>query len=451
MARQIQCPYCNGSVLSNKVARTFSSISGFFSRTFNVNLPTGLLDTLSGSGPVSKKALRKGECKVCNGKGTIPDPSDDQERYQKSLAIAQEKSARILELENALAPACGNRYTIIQGHELLEVGIGINDAPSYRVDKEKSIANWGLEDMANINVKEGGSIPRGAKRNHVQGINPLPTPGGHYTIKCANKLSIITGAQGVDITTGGPLVISGGITRITGPEITIGTQTGRLALEGETVNLNGKSVEVAPTDGHFFVKGTISNTGNIMCAGHGHMESASVVNLSLPGKNASTNPSAPTDGKTGPAVWSGMAVAGAVKDLAAFVLANTSHPKLAQNIAMPRFMLGLQEKMEAIAYASMPFEMVPTGLVFGVQAGSGVLPIFNFPHTHKLPDLIHAHDIRVPNIDISADDAGGVRAKAAGASSPAPKYTSTSATAKSEAIKSLVTGTAGPAVAALTS
>lgn len=447
--REIPCPFCSGQVLVKNGGRAFSSISGFLQRSFAIRIPTNLLSYIQEKLPVSKKEIIKGKCEACDGKGTIKDPSDDNERYNKVKQNAESKSKEIIELEGKLAPPCGNRYTIIQGCDLLEVGLGMNDAPSYRVDKEKSVRNKGLIDPSKTNTKKGGpQIPEGGKANHVQGLNPLASPGGHYLIKCSNKFSILVGAQGIDINTGGPIVINGGITKITGPEITIGTQTGRLSLQGDVVDISGKSVEIAPTDGHFFVKGTISNTGNLMVGGHNHSESLSFVKAECIGRNEITKPAAPSDMYSGPAFWGSISAEGvtsALKDLAGFVTSKTANPTEAQQLLTPRFVDGLRDKVLNLTYTTRPRELKPSGIMLPgecVVVGTGNLgfpvtctnpqPIllYNFPHIHALPDLVHTHEVRIPDIDCSADSAQDLRNRQGGVSANAPLHKTSASSIK---------------------
>jgi hypothetical protein len=81
--------------------------------------------------------------------------------------------------------------------------------------------------------------------------------------------------------------------------------------------------------------------------------------------------------------------------------------------------------MKNLMKKSLPVEPVPTGFVFNVQPGTGILPIFNFPHHHTLGDMVHAHDTKVPNIKIT-DGCKVVRASAAGKVSRAPVMANTS-------------------------
>jgi hypothetical protein len=434
--RETKCPYCTGKILPKTGGRLFSTIGGFLQRNFNIRIPTALLSYLKENTPVTTKSVLKGKCEACKGKGTIKDPSDDSAKYEKAKAIAQKRSKEIEKNEALLAPPCGNRYTIIQGSDLLEVGIGMNDAPSYRVDKDKGVRNSGLIDPGKIETKKAGpSFPSGATANHVQGLNPPASPGGHYVIKCSNKFSLLTGAQGIDITTGGPINIHGGITQIIGPEVTVGSKTGRLVLEGDVVNINGKSIEVTPNDGHLFVKGTISNTGNLMVGGHVHAESMSFTKAECSGKNEITTISSSSDLMTGPAFWGGLAMEALpsiIKDLVQNTVQNAAEPKFAQQLISMRGVFSISEKMVNMAYAAIPQEIKPSGWILpGTLVGqAGPYPciatapvlLFNFPHVHALPDLRHTHEVRVPDLDCSADSAQEVRGKQSGVAGAAPLH-----------------------------
>lgn len=454
--RSTQCPFCTGEFLAKTQGKAIQSISGFLQRSFNIRIPSPLISFLQNQSPIGKKSLFKGGCPACKGKGSLPDPSDDSSKYDQVKQLAESKSKELLELENQLAPACGNRYTIIQGNDLLEVGLGMNSSPSYRIDKEKSVRNKGLIDPSKIDTEKGGpQIPEGAPCNHVQGLNPMATPGGSYTIKCSNKFSVVTGAQGIDLTTGGPLTISGGITRITAPELTIGTSSGRLTLEGEVVNINGKSVEISPSDGHLFVKGTMSTTGNIMVGGHCHAESISLTKLECTGRNDLTKPASPSDLNTGPAFWGGVGVEGikaVVKDMMGYTTSKSTNPVEAQQMVSQKFMDGLRDKVLNLSYNMRPWEQKETGYILpGTKVNmqgttpcnyggiaSGVvsctviqpIPINNFPHSHALPDLSHCHEVRVPDFDFSSDSCAEVRGKQGGVAQGAPLHKDSSSALK---------------------
>lgn len=418
MARQIQCPNCTGKVLTKKAGRPFASINAFLQRSFNIRIPNlDIINYIKERSPVNKLTISKGKCEYCGGKQVIDDPTDDTDKQEQVKANLDGRKEEIEELEARLASPGGNRYTIIQGSDLLEVGLGMNDTPSYRIDCEKDLANGRLLDPGEGDMKQGGpQIPKGAKRTLVVGTNPPASPGGHYVIKCSNRFSVLAGAQGIDITTGGPITINGGITQITGPQVTVGTSTGRCVIEGETVNLNGKSVEVAPSDGAFFVKGSINATGNSVVAGHSHAESASIVQLETTGKNESSKVSSPGNIYGGPAFWGGPALEGvqaALKSLVSYVLLNTTNPEHAKIIASPRFALGLQDELTNLLYVSRPAELQPCGFIVGTQ-------VFLYPHIHAMPDQMHTHEMRVPDINCDAETAEELRKKQAGVTGPAP-------------------------------
>lgn len=457
-SRRVRCPFCTETILAKTKGRMFASITGWVQRSWGIKIDTGFLDWIKERLPVAKAAVFKNGCPTCKGKRFIEDPSDQSAQYEQVKKIAESKVDELMELESQLGLG-GDKHTIVQGNELLEVGLGLNTCPSWKVVKDASIRNKGLLDPSNTNVKAAGpQIPEGGRCNHIQGINALPLPGGHYTIKCSNKFNLIAGAQGVEITSGGPVTIGGGITRISGPEILLGSQTGRLSLQGDVVDIVGKSIEVAPTDGHFYVKGTISNSGNLITAGHSHAESLSFVHADCVGRNETSKIGAPSDLSVGPAFWGGVAaeaVTSSLKDMLGNALATVTHPVHAQQLLSMRFWQNQFDKLLSTTYQLRPYELVPTGYILpgtvisligtcpcnypspGSQAagpifGTVLAPVTlnNFPHNHPLPDLVHTHETRVPDIDCSSDTAAQVRGKQSGIGLSAPLHKTSTGTIK---------------------
>ena len=448
--REVTCPNCQGSVLVKKAGKAFASISAFLKKNCNIQIPTSALNYIKEHTPVSKASIFNGPCPVCNGKTKIKDPSDDSAEYQQMVAYASKQSTidEMTDLENQLGNACGNKYTIVAGSETLQVGLGFNNCSSYRVDTDAGMRNWGI--TSDISAQGSLAIPKGATANHIQGLNVTTLPGGTgmYNIVCSNKFSVLAGAQGVDISTGGPLTINAGITQIIAPEITLGCKSGRLLLEGDVVNINGKSVEVAPSDGHFFVKGTMSNTGNLITGGHAHAESVSFVNAICTGRNETSRLGAAGDAMTGPTFWGGpaaKALPAAINDLLSSILQNTTNPAFLSQILSVRFVTGLTDKMSNMAYAMQPTELLPCGYAY--VAGVPTFPVYLYPHVHILPDMKHAHDTRIPNIDCSASNSKEVRAKVKGGlDSSAPKYVSN--TSALTVVEDIFKGIGNTAVAA---
>lgn len=468
---EVPCPFCTGEIKPIKKGRTFSAISGLKQRTPVLKLPTGLLSLFTDKN-VSKKQALKGPCKSCGGKGTIKDPAKIANAAAEEAAANHKANAEeITKEENKLAPAGGNRYTIIQGSDLLEVGLGMNDVPSYAVLKGAGRRNKKL--ASDLSSQGAPMFFEGAECNYIQGVNPPASPGGHYFIKCSNKFSVMAGAQGIDLTTGGPITISGGITRISGPEITIGTQTGPLSLEGEVVNINGKSVEIATSDGDLCVRGNISSSSNMTVGGHLHSESISFVGAKCIGtKDVHTDESGPSEYHTGPAFYGsagGTAQSEVALDLAAWSAINTAQFNKIKNLVGPAAQNSLGDKIKNMAYQMIPYEKEVTGWIIpgtqmvlslaGAQmtvngaatstcpcnqggSATGVITIrdatftvgrvigtveeqnidlHNFPHSHVLPDQKHDHTIRLPDIDCSADTAEQLRSKVVSpAAIPAP-------------------------------
>lgn len=423
--REVPCPICNGSFLVNYAGRVFSSIIGFIGKTFNIRIEINqtIKDYVIERLPYSKRAaFTNSKCPVCGGKGTVTDVTDDRAKYVQAANVAQGYAKEIEENEAKLGTG-GNEYKIVSGHVVHEVGLGVNDAPSYRQDPEggvrlKGFAGWGKSGQD----PKTGPIPGGGRYTTTTGINTIASPGGQYTIKCSNKFSVLAGALGVEITTGGPVTIKGGITRITGPEITIGTQVGKLGLEGEVVDIVGKSIEVGPKDGQFVVRGSSYTTGQHTVGGNLHAESASIVKLSTVGRNEPSKISSPGNLYSGPAFWGGQSREGieaALKELLAFVLQHVTNPELQKYITSPRYANSLLDNEINIAYATLPQELVQTGyaLVAGIK-----YPVFNFPHIHAQFDQPHYHETRVPDIDCSAESSTELRARQVGQNLPAPMH-----------------------------
>jgi hypothetical protein len=429
--REITCPNCEGSVILSIAARTYSSIAGFLQRYVGIRLkiPTAFIQYLKERTPVDKDTVFKGNCPVCNGTKKIKDPSDDSQRYAQAAAVAQQEASNIQENEAKLGMG-GNRVIYVQNNEYKKVGLVHNDAPSYRVDPDASVRMWGMS-TSDADPETTFGCTRGGTCAHVQGLNPIATPGGQYTIECTNRFTVITGALGIELKTGGPITLNGGITRIVGPEITVGSSRGKLALEGEVVNITGKSIEMAPSDGQVVVKGSGGFTGNLTVGGNNHSEKISFIKGETVGKNKMSKVGAPSNIYCGPAFWGSLAlegIAASIKEYAQFVLANTSNPEQSKLILSPRFALNIADNVLNIAYMARPQELVQTGwavigpgIIPGIDIANPLrIPIYNFPHIHAMPDGIHTHETRVPDIKCDADTAAEVRSAKAGNEGAAP-------------------------------
>ena len=120
-----------------------------------------------------------------------------------------------------------------------------------------------------------------------------------------------------------------------------------------------------------------------------------------------------------------------------------------------------------VTYNSRPWELKPTGYIItgtsislnatvpcnegGTAAGivtgtvSSPIPLYNFPHCHAMPDSEHTHEVRLPDIDFSADSAEDLRGKQSGVSNNSPLHKSSASAAGGavglfQAISSVFTG-----------
>lgn len=429
--KKVPCPNCTGSGGNNNIivksnGRLFSSISGLLQRTFSIRIPTSLLNYLKERIPVSKSAALV-NCNTCNNTREIEDPSDDRDRYEQVAANLQAEASNIIMNEALIGgtSGCGNEYCLWTGDVVHQFGLVPNDIPAYRVDPCAAPINGGILGE-NIDFEKAGiQVPAGGKCNHVQGLNPPAVPGGTYTLFCGNKCNIVAGAQGFNLTTGGEVNMTGGITKISGPEVTVGSETGRVAVAGDSLVLTGKkSVELGSEEGHVYSRSTISTPANLVVGGHGHLEGASVVKLSTTGRNESTKVSSSSNIYSGPAFWGGAAPEGIIagtREVSSFATLSISHPEQIKLALSLRRGLSLVEALQTMAYSLRTIEFTPTGIcsILGIP---GI--VFNFPHMHAIPDGGHVHDVRVPDIDYTAESAKDLRKKFAnvGANAPLPQY-----------------------------
>ena len=409
--REVPCPICGPHVKKKDVTggKKYFKIP-FTDPAYKIPIPPLIAKTFD-----FDSNRRDGEkCKACEGKKKIKDVTDDSSKYKEVQQKAEQNIDKTLELEAKLGTG-GSRTTIIQGSDLLYVGLGFNRSDSYEVVKDGNISPGG------VYGGKSAAFAGGYKSNAVVGKQTSagwPSSVGNYTIKCANKLQLLTGAGGITMATKGPLTISAGITTISGPMVTIGSSSGPLTLEGDVVSISGKTVTITPTDKHLAVKGTISTTANMIVGGHTHSEGISFTKASCVGRNETSSMDAanPDNSQTFPAVWGGVGVKGIISSILDIQLWAQSLPMDVKTSAFrmmsPNENINLSNRLGTLAKMIVPFEMTPTGYVMGVMPGPAMLPIFNFPHTHGLPPMQHTHDVRVPDIDCSHDSPDALRAKA---------------------------------------
>ena len=424
--RTIPCPDCTGKQYVNlfkKNSKDLGALFGSVGSSLRLVLESANILSKSSNRLKDKKSLFKNGCPTCGGKGTLEDKTDQSQQVQAASQKAQQLQKEITQLEADLGGAGpgGNRHTLVAGDDMLEVGLGYNDSPSYKVIKDGSLDPGGAQ------IEEEAVMKVSTKTNAVIGTNPLATPGGHYVIKCSNKFTVRAGAQGIELNTEGPLIIRAGQTQLIGPEVTIGSAVGRVAIEGKSTSIGGDSISLNPgTNGKGQVSctGTFTTVGNMIAQGGAHFEGdVSCISMTMPGKVDRSKHASQDIQTTGAAVWQAEAAAQALQDFVRTRSIRAQDP--AGLVLTPREQQNIAADQKNLLRKSLPIEPVPTGLVFGVQGGTGVLPIYNFPHHHTLGDMIHAHDVTVPNIKLT-NGCKTVRATAKQKELPAPVMANTS-------------------------
>lgn len=414
------------------LAKVLDKISGknFFTLPFS-NFKVPRVDQLVEKSPSFDENRREGEaCGSCEGTKKITDAADDSAKYEQVAQQVEQKAPQIMEQEAKLGLG-GARTTFIQGNDTLLVGLGFNNNQSYEVLADTNIAP----------TMKGGKIPQqnATKVNTVVGKQASvawPQAVGTYSIKCANKFNVMAGAGGITLATQGPLTFSAGITKFVGPAISIGCASGPLTLEGNSVNVSGKTIAFTPTGGEVFVKGSISNTANITCQGHAHFESVSFPKGSCVGTTKSTYTALanPDVLQTTSAAWGPAALKGANTELKGSKQAVPMDSKTsAFRSQSPGEAANLGNRTKSIAKLSPPWEAVVTGYILpgtsikmvgtnpcnlGGKAGgeisgttTALIPIHNIPHAHSIPEMMHKHEILMPDMDYTADSAQALRDK----------------------------------------
>jgi ribosomal protein S27E len=385
--RQVNCPICTGTVTPNQNGKVFSYITGFCQR-HKIVIPTALLNYFKERLQIPKSDILEGKCEACNNTGTIKDPTDDSAKYEQVKSLVQQNIKEVTDLEALLSPPGGNFSATFQGDGSVQFGLGMNTVPSYRQDPD------GLR-LKQMVIKPKGTIPAGGKAVQTIGTNPTSSPGGTFTIACGNSFRVVTGSIGIEMNTGGPVTISGGIMSFTGAEVTIGSSS-KTAIGGDVVSIDGKSIECSPTDGAFIVKGHIDSTGDIKSGGNIHGESGTFVDLTCVGANETSKIGSPNDLITGGPKWGGPvedASLWAIKDLAFAAKKNMTDWRFAQQLVAPAGISALTDKMANLTYSLLPTELIPSGYVEianipGLELVETLLfPVYLYPHHHGLPNL----------------------------------------------------------------
>lgn len=422
--RKVPCPYCTGEKFENnfetptepKNGQLPFSPGGF--QTFALKLFDKSKIKASGRKKRNKQLFDKG-CPTCKGTGFIEDKTDRSDQIKAAVAEAQAAASEIAELEAQIGSTGGNQHVMVVGDAMLEVGLGYNDSPSYTVVEDGSVGTGvSMESQAPMNV--------GQPVNAVVGTNPLSTPGGHYVIKCSNKFTVRAGAQGIELSTEGPLVIKAGQTQFIAPEVTIGSSVGQVAIEGQSLVINGgKTCEINAGDagaGQITMGGTVNCKANLIAQGGAHIEGdVSCTSMTMPGVYERSEHASQDQQTSGAPAWGQQCASQGLKDFLRVHQMRTQDPSGLE--LSPRGRQDNAADQKNLQKKSLPIEQAVTGYIipgtqvqlqgaFPFQPGSSTTTITcqvvgpgrgvelrNLPHHHELGDQVHAHENFVPNIN----------------------------------------------------
>jgi len=356
--------------------------------------------------------IKEGRCRTCQGSRKVEDKSVQTEEINRTVAAANAQKEKLTELESKASGGTGlggNDVKFVVGNKFLKVGAAYNDSQSY-----ESIPD-GKEVPSGCQIDKQGITKKSTKCAQVNGCNPLPTLGGNYTMEVGNHYKLRAGAQGIELSTEGPLVIKAGQTQIIGPELAIGSATGEVNISGKHTQIGGDSIAITPGrngDGQVIIQGTTYCSGNMVTTGGAHIDGdLSFISATCPYKEERSKHSSQETEFNGPARWSLTAAAQGLKDYLRTSTIRTLDPSLIS--VSPRQVLNFYMDFIELAEKALPLELLPTGLILpgqcvvvglGVSVNPGPIPVYNFPHHHTLTDMIHAHNMRVPNINLVEDD-----------------------------------------------
>lgn len=363
--------------------------------------------------------IKEGKCDTCGGSREVEDKSDQTPEINKTVAAANAQKERLTELESKASGGTGlggNDIKLIVGSKFLKVGMAYNDFQSYESVPE------GKDVSASMEISRYSPHKVSRKIAQVNGLNPLPTIGGNYTMEIGNHFKVRTGAQGIEFSTEGPFIVKAGQYQFIGPEVAIGTATGETRISGNHLQLDGESVTITPGrsgKGQALVQGTLGVTGNIVAKGGAHIDGdLSFISGTCPFKEERTKVSSQETEFTGPARWRARCAAQGARDLLRTLAIRSLDPSLI--VASMRQALNLLMDTKELGEKAYPLELQSTGIIkigdckisidLGGEIGTVIgtneaeIPIYNYPHHHTLTDMIHAHNYRGPNFNYVDDD-----------------------------------------------
>lgn len=211
------------------------------------------------------------DCPTCNGSTLSPSSQDGNYVTENlKLTLATEMAA-ILELiiaEEQKMGKGGSEIVNISKDKVENIGLVNNDFSAYRIDEKGSIPNVG------IGIAKQGVFEIQKAKPLIQYVNPVPLPGGNYTINAANSFNVNAGAVGISLKTSGNSDLSSAINNINGLQINLKSKYEININAGERINISSDSIALKPTgtnpvlaDGNFAVNGNVITKGSMHVGG----------------------------------------------------------------------------------------------------------------------------------------------------------------------------------------
>jgi hypothetical protein len=222
------------------------------------------------------------ECPSCGGTGESPSSQDgewDVEPEKELLSAEIESSIpKLAELEKELANDNfndgGGRIELIAGDKVINVGLVFNDLEAHRKDEKGKFVPYG------VNVDKNGLFPDYVATPLVESVHVDPIPGGDLIITSGNKVSLIAGANGMQLKTAGRFDAFGSITNIAAEQLNLSSRSETTIDGGKRLALTGDVMSVQPRildrDGlqtkNFVVDANLHVSTNLAIAGSAHID-----------------------------------------------------------------------------------------------------------------------------------------------------------------------------------
>lgn len=395
----LDCPVCQTEYLDNNSC--ISSILGFV-RTLippYFSFALDLLDFIGGAAsavlPSSKTAfsLNGGSCgnPFCKN-GKIPDVLPAiLAANEASIQQLRRRQPEIQDLENQLGQ--GGSF-MLRGSKDIYLGAGLGDINNCNPYTSVGYNNFSAELKPADKTPTNCILKSNAYESHMH-TDPPQIPGGNFVIHANNKVSVIAGSPGIDISTQGKLKINVGDLELaaTSADLILSSK-GTSILKGTGVILEAGSENsggIILRSKRTLAEGSLSVTGDAAFKGSVTMDGElSTPFLVVPSMRTKSTLSSGPDAVTNDAHWGAGAIAVYDENVAKNAITHYAEPGYLTTIS------GILHFAKSI-YTSAAFttflEILPTGICI-TDEGIGI--VYNYVHNHGLSPQDHTHDVSIP-------------------------------------------------------